>query len=355
MFSEKSIGKWRDILLCFLLAALAAVLFFRYLLAPLLPFLLAYAFATVLRPVIRFADGHLRMPRKVTVLVCVLVLTGAFGGALWVLGKRLYAEGAAFVSAAEDFLGKLRDDPDYAGKVIGKIDSLVPFFDIKPALTSFVTGLDGKLSSLFAIAAERFSGTLLPMLASAAAFVPEAVLFLVVFLLSSYYFAADYPRIVSSVRRALPVQAAKKLSELRSTLGRSVGSVVRAYGLLMLITFSELFSALLVMGYRYAFLIALGTAVIDILPVLGTGTVLIPWGVITLLSGDTGRGIALLVLYAGMTVVRQILEPRIVGKYIGLSPLCTLAAMYLGLRLFGVAGLVFLPFCALLVRRKETN
>ena len=117
----------------------------------------------------------------------------------------------------------------------------------------------------------------------------------------------------------------------------------------MLITFSELFSALLVMGYRYAFLIALGTAVIDILPVLGTGTVLIPWAVITLLAGDTVRGVALLCVYAGMTVVRQVLEPRIVGKYIGLPPLAALACMYLGLRLFGVPGLVLFPVVGMVI------
>ena len=352
MFSEKSAARWRDILLCVLLAALALWAFFRYLLAPLLPFLLAYAFASVLQPVIRFADGHLRMPRKATVLICVLVFTGAVGGGAWFLCKRLYAEGVSFFGAAEEFLQKLCGDADFAGNIIAKIDSFVPFVDVKAPLTTFVAGLDGKLSSLLSGLAERFSGTLLPMLASAAAFVPEAVFAVIVFLLASYYFAADYPRLHASMRALLPAPAAKKATELRATLGNSVGSVLRAYGLLMFITFSELFAALLVMGYRYAFLIALGTAVIDILPVLGTGTVLIPWGVITLLSGDTGRGIALLCVYVGMTVVRQILEPRIVGKYIGLSPLCTLATMYLGLRFFGVAGLIFLPLAALALRKK---
>lgn len=352
MFSEKSVARWRDGLLCVLLAALAVTLFLKYLFAPLLPFLLAYAFASVLQPVIRFAGARLKVPRKLTVLVCVLVFAGLVGGGIWLLGRRLYAEGVSFAGAAEEFLVRLRDDPDFAGQVIDKIDSFVPFFDVKKPLTTFVSGLDGKLSSLVSGLAGRFSGTLLPMLASAAAFLPEAVLFLTVFLLASYYFAADYPRVHASLRGLLPPDVAKKVEKMRASIGSSLGSFVRAYGLLMLLTFSELFSALLILRYRYAFLIALGTAFIDILPVLGTGTVLIPWGVITLLSGDTVRGAALLCVYAGMTVVRQILEPRVVGKYIGLSPLATLAAMYLGLRLFGLAGLLFLPLCALAIRKK---
>lgn len=347
MLSESTGQRFLRILLCFLLSALAVWLFLRYLIGPVFPFLLAYLFAAVLQPVIRFCETRLRLPRRVTALLSVAALTALVGGGFFLLARRISEEGASLVTAAEEFLARLHEEPEFAGKVIDRIDGWVPFVDLKEPLGAFVAGLDGKLTALLGRLAEPFTGSLLPALLSAAAFLPNALLFLIVFLLAAYYLAADYRGVHAAARSFLPPAAVKKVVAFRGTLGEALGSFVRAYGLLMLITFSELFSALLVMGVRYAFLIALGTAVIDILPVLGTGTVLIPWGIAELLLGNTGRGAALLVVYAVMTVIRQILEPRIVGKYIGLPPIAALFSMYLGLRLFGVAGLILFPILAI--------
>ena len=119
----------------------------------------------------------------------------------------------------------------------------------------------------------------------------------------------------------------------------------------MLITFLEVFIGLTVLGVRYAFLIALLTAVVDLMPVLGTGTVMIPWGIIDLIAGNYFMGIGLLVLYAIITVIRQILEPKIVGKYVGLYPLLALVSMYVGLKLFGLIGLFGLPLSIVIFDR----
>ena len=336
-------------LLVAVLGGVVVWVFLEKLLLPLLPFVLGYLFAACVQPLLGFATQKMKLPRRLTAFFAVCVLTGAVGGLLYLLCGRIAVEARSLAGAAEDFLAKMQSDKAFSETIIDRINSLVPFFDVREPLRGFVVGLDGKLSALAAKAAGEFSGSILAFLASAAAFLPNAVLFLVVFLLAAYYFAVDYSAFHAAFRRLLPPKAAVRLGDLRKTVGEGFASFLRAYGLLMLITFSELFSALLVMGYRYAFLIALGTAVIDILPVLGTGTVLIPWAVITLLAGDTVRGVALLCVYAGMTVVRQVLEPRIVGKYIGLPPLAALACMYLGLRLFGVPGLVLFPVVGMVI------
>ncbi len=121
--------------------------------------------------------------------------------------------------------------------------------------------------------------------------------------------------------------------------------------MITLITFLELFVAFTVLGIKYAFLIALVIAVIDILPVLGTGTVLIPWSIFLLLIGDYYTGIALIIVYIVIAVIRQIIEPKIVGKYIGLYPLLTLVAMYTGLRVMGVLGLITFPLIIIIVKK----
>jgi predicted PurR-regulated permease PerM len=121
--------------------------------------------------------------------------------------------------------------------------------------------------------------------------------------------------------------------------------------MLFFITFAELFIAFLIIRIEYSFVIALLIALIDVLPVLGAGAVLIPWGIISMVFGNYSVGIPILISYAVITVVRQIIEPRIVGKFIGLPPLAALASMYIGLKLMGVIGLFVFPVGAIVVKR----
>ena len=105
-----------------------------------------------------------------------------------------------------------------------------------------------------------------------------------------------------------------------------------------------------ILGVEYSLLLAVITAIIDVLPILGTGTVLIPWGIISLFQGNFVLGIGILVLYGVITLVRQIIEPKIVGDYIGLYPLVSLICMYVGLRLFGIVGLFLLPISVIMLK-----
>ena len=116
-----------------------------------------------------------------------------------------------------------------------------------------------------------------------------------------------------------------------------------------LLTFLEVFLGLTLLRVDYALLIALVTAVVDILPVLGTGTVMIPWGIAMLVTGNYPLGVGLLILYAVITVVRQMLEPRVVGHQIGLYPLVTLMCMFIGTYLFGAVGLFGVPILVTLL------
>ena len=115
------------------------------------------------------------------------------------------------------------------------------------------------------------------------------------------------------------------------------------------ITFLELLAGLYILRIKYAPLLAALISVIDILPVLGTGTVLVPWAAAELLARDTAAGIGLLVLYAVITVIRNFAEPKIIGKEMGINPLFTLLAMFIGLKLFGFAGILLLPITLIVV------
>ena len=133
------------------------------------------------------------------------------------------------------------------------------------------------------------------------------------------------------------------MSDIRDRFFVTVIKYIRSYTLIMLITFAELFLGLVLIGVENSWLYALLIAVFDALPVVGTGVIMIPWAVIELLSGRVSRGVGIGLLWLAVTVVRNIIEPRIVGRQVGLHPLLTLVSMFVGTKLFGMLGLIVLP------------
>ena len=173
-------------------------------------------------------------------------------------------------------------------------------------------------------------------------------------LLACYYLSADDGRIAAGVGRALsrltPEGVRDRLPPLGRRLGRLGKQYLRTCLLLGGLTFLQAFIGLAVMGIPYAFILALLIAVVDFLPLLGTGIILVPWAVLCFLLGQVKLGVGLLILYGISTVVRQVLEPKLIGDGLGLHPLLSLLSMYAGLRLFGVGGMILAPLMAAAVK-----
>ena len=185
---------------------------------------------------------------------------------------------------------------------------------------------------------------------------PSVVLFLLVTLIACFYFAVDYKSIGRAMSALMPNGLRARLpdrfrqSDWRDGAGRAIRRYIRAYFLLFLLTAGELLIGFLILSVDYAVLFAILTALLDILPVLGVGTVLIPYAVVAFVTGDVFLGVGLLILYGVMTVVRQIVEPHLVGKSLGLHPVVMLIAFYAGWKLFGVAGVFAGPILAMLIK-----
>ena len=144
----------------------------------------------------------------------------------------------------------------------------------------------------------------------------------------------DYKKVVKFIKLQLPDKHKNLLSETKKIFSSTILKMCRAYGLIMFITFCENFLGLTilnligVMKNSYVFVIAICIAVFDILPVAGSGGILIPWSLIALVTGNVGQCVGLLILYAVITVIRQYIEPKIVGDSLGVNPLVTLAGLY---------------------------
>jgi len=195
-------------------------------------------------------------------------------------------------------------------------------------------------------------------LSGATAFLKRLPLFFIGFvfmIISSFTIVMDYDRVTQFIMKQVPHNARPLILDIKNFLVSTLFKMIKAYAIIMLVTFFELSMGLWALRIPSFWKYAAAISLLDILPVLGSGAVIIPWGIIELLSGRSTLGIGLLALYAVMTVVRNIIEPHIVGDSLGLHPVVTLTAMFLGLRAYGIIGMLSAPVAVLLIKFLNDN
>ena len=223
--------------------------------------------------------------------------------------------------------------------LLGGIGEILPEGVIEDTLSSLlgsvVAAIGGRLSTLVTAIVEEM---------------PEALLFLVTFLIAAVYFCLDGEEIPHRIGAVLPDRLARPILGLDRRASALLFRYLRIYACMFLLTFSELYLGFMLLRVRYAFLLALLVSAIDVLPVLGVGSVLLPWAGVLLLIGNPKSALQLLILWGVIILVRQIIEPRLIGDSLGLHPLLSLAVLYAGVKLFGVIGVFIAPAATVLIR-----
>lgn len=299
-----------------------------------LPFLLALGLAALLEPAVA---GLMRagVPRWWAAALCTAALTALAAGGTALAVWRLGAELARRLPA---LLGQLARWGDGLEGWVYRLLVAAP-----PALRA---GLEGVLDALARQAQAlpaRISARLGEMLARGLAALPGALLFVFTTVLATYFTSAGRPRLLAFLARQLPRRWQGRLSQAGARLRDTLGGWLRAQGLLMLVTFGLSLAGLLVLGAPSPLLLSALTALVDALPLLGAGVVLLPWAAGCLVLGRLGQAAGLLALAALAALVRSLLEPKLLGDRMGLPPLAALCAMYVGARAFGVAGMILAP------------
>ena len=314
----KSRKIWKTVLIV-LGCALGAWAFGALLLPVLLPFFIGLAVSLLAEKPVRFLQTRGHVPRPLASGLCVLLLFGLLFGGLFFLCRLLCAEAA-----------------DLARQLPRLAENLAPLFEkLKSRLLALAerlpdglgTGLRAGVEEFFKTGAgfgTKLYETLFSWASGIIGRLPDAVLFAVTAILSSFMLSGELPAIRGWLRAQLK---------------------------LMGITFLILNAGLLLLRVRYPVLAALVITVVDALPVFGTGTILIPWALALFLQGETKTGIGLVILYGAAALSRQALEPRLVGKQVGLNPVLTLLALYTGYRLLGVGGMIVFPIAAMLFKQ----
>lgn len=354
---RKSLTNTAATLFCILAAAAAGYIIFKYLFALTLPFLLGAGLGALASALASRLTKYTGASKKTVSFAVLSFLLASFVTLLFFGIRRLLNELgklAEGISSGEGTAGEfLRNALDILGKLGERLVLLLPdngsgnIAEKTEAINAFIEKVAGDTLSSIGSAIPGILSAILKAL-------PELLLGLVVAVITAFYFTLDGERIRTGIRSVLPESAKRLLSHIKKEAAVAAIGYLRSYSLILLITFAEVFFGLSVLGVEYSLLIAAITAIVDILPVLGVGIVLLPWALFALVTKDIFLGVGLLLLYVITVVVRQFIEPRIVGENLGLHPLLTLAAFYLGYRLFGFAGILLAPLSIVAWRAVRT-
>lgn len=351
--------------LLFVAAVLGLIyVFLKYLFWVTAPFLLSFFFAIILQRPIRWFDKktdkkyHTFFSIMLIILVVAIILVpliflfSALATKIVEFVKYLIGLASDIPTLLTTLETKLLDFGKFLPEGIYKTYSttLTGWFDNLLADTSTVisnidmskitSGISSGISGVYGVVKN----------------VPSFLIGLVIGIIAWIFFTKDYDRIVKFIQMQFPKGKKNLLVEIKQVFSKTIMKMVRAYCLIMFITFMELvlgFGIMRLIGImenNYFVFIAIGIAIFDILPVAGSGGILIPWALFSFIMGSYQQGIGLLVIYVVISVIRQYIEPKIVGDSLGVHPLITLMGLYFGLKFFGFLGMFVVPLTVMTLK-----
>lgn len=313
----------------------------KYLIPLFSPFILAFLFATLIHGAVKgmklkSEGGKKWIALVMTGLFFLLIVVG-----IGLLGNRLmHLVERAVLTLPEIYEEKL---VPWIYSIGDKLEERYAdnnpavFHDIGNRIMSLVREIGESLSEISVERMENVSGY--------AKKLPPFFIKIVMMVVSTFFLAMDYEKIAASLYRLLPKRGQEMAAVIKKYAYEVFGAYLKSYSTLMLLTFTELCIGLAILRIPYFVPISFGIALFDILPVLGTGGILIPWAAAAVIIGDYRLAAGLVVLDFVITVLRNILEPKIVGKQIGLHPLATLIALFIGLKVGGIVCMIGFPVC----------
>ena len=339
----------------------------KYALGIVWPFVVAFFLAMLLQRPVNFLSTKTPLKRGISSVIMVLFVLVIVGSILGLIIGRIVIELKGFF---DYLLIKMEDAPAFVDQIQAWLSDTFSFLpkslheSIMTATENFLNrlmGIEAKASA-DAIQAEN-SGIDFSLLSSplgavwgTAKQIPMIAVGVLVCVVSCCFMTTDYRTLRDMILSQLSQKRQSAVIRTKQVTFSTLGKMGKAYSIILFVTFMEMLLGLsflkLIHVYNsgYIFAIAFITAVVDIIPVLGTGTILIPWALWSLFTGDVGLGIGLLVVYAIISVIRQVIEPKLVASQLGLPPFVTIMAMYIGSQLFGFIGLFLLPITIMLLK-----
>lgn len=323
----------------------------KFILPVMVPFIIAFLVSALIQlPVKKMAKRFPARKRLTAILCCGLFYIFLFALVLLFGVKLLQGAGNIIVSAPVLYN-----------------ERIVPVFEeiaerLEMAAVSVDMEMAQKIEEIFREFSQNvgqyitdFSVKAVKMLSGGAARIPGFIVKLVVTVVSTFFMAPDFERIIGFVKKFIPAEKEESAGKAIDYIKNVLFIYMKSYTFLFMLTFVELFIGFLVLKIPYAATLAIAIAIFDILPVLGIGGILLPWSIILLIMGNATLAVGVLVLYVIITAIRNTVEPKIVGRQIGLHPLATLVFMFIGLKVLGIIGMILFPVGLSIFTNLEKN
>ena len=357
MRTEIDWQKYMAVIVCTVAAVGVLYLVLKYVLGLVLPFIIGWAVSLAVVPLSCKLESkcNKKISKKFwAILLIILIIVGILSALILGISRLMFEVQKLVERIGNDSGGDNLNE--IVGSLILKVEealSKIPliggFFEGE-RLASLKENINESISSSISDAISSLASKLPSFAAWLFGAAPSFFLFIAAVVISSFYFSVDHEGIRSGVASVCPKKLLSLYRSRKPKIKNYVSKYLRAYLLLFLMTAAELFIGFIVIGIDYALLFAILLAVLDLLPVLGVGTALIPWAAVSLLSGNVKIAVGLMILYGIMMIIRQLAEPKLVGKSLGVHPVLMLASVYISLKLFGLAGTFIGPAAAIMLR-----
>ena len=318
----------------------------KYALGWFFPFVIGFAIAFMLKPLINLITKKLKINRKVVAGITVLIFYATIGALFTlILVKVFIALKEVFIKLPDLYINSIEP---LILQLANNTENLLVTLD--PTLVQTITDMVSSLAKSLGSIVSSVSSGVVGFVSSTVTMVPSFFIILLITIISSFFFAMDYVNITGFITRQFSPKASSIFFDVKDYIVGTLFKFVKAYSIIISITFIELSIGLSILRVENAITIALLIACVDILPVLGTGGIVIPWIFIELFKGNVPLAIGLTITYVVITVIRNIIEPKIVGQQVGLHPLIMLVCIFIGVKLFGFLGLFVLPIMVIILK-----
>lgn len=312
----------------------------------LTPFITAFLISCILNYPIKLISTKLHFNRAIVSIVCVILFYALGSFIIILVGARIFL----FI---KDIFSTLPDlySATFAPMIQETFDNLENITSsLDPALISVFDESSDTILSTLGNFISKISTSVVGAVSNVAASIPGIFFRILITVIVTFFFTISFEEITSFLGRQIPAKIKKTLEESKNYVSTTLLKCVGSYIIILSMTFAEIFIGLTILGIENSMIIAFFIAIFDILPILGTGGIMIPWSIIAFLSGNYTMGFGIAILYLIVTVIRNIVEPKLVGYQVGLHPVVTLASMLIGLNLFGIIGLFGFPITLSLLK-----
>lgn len=325
--------------------ALLVLLFFKYAIGWLMPFIIGFLIALIALPLINLLTKYTRLNRKFCACVVLILIYSLLFLSAWLVGARI-------VSSVRDVFANL--PYYYEHNILPFVQGLGKTFDditknlppqVAESISNWLETAPENLKGIIGSASSKaISGA-----ANATGKVPYYFISVIFTILASFFISMDFYGIKEFLQKQLPTKFIEFITDTHNHMKHTSLRILRTYLIIMAMTFGEVTIGLTILRVENAIGIAAIVAIVDILPILGTGTVLIPWAVFCLSTQNYFLGIGLIALYLIVLLVRNFTEPKILGDQLGLHPLLAILCLYLGYVWMGFGGMILFPVCATVI------